>query len=406
MTKFIQLHDLTSYPPSNLNRDDLGRPKTAVMGGSQRLRVSSQSLKRSWRTSDIFSEALSKNIGIRTRDMGIQVHKALTTGYSLIELVEGKTDLTEKNPKVPEEMARKWAQSIAGVFGKLREKSDDNTKEDSSQSEAGETPNSEGSEKPKKAKSKKAKPKKEPNTLQVEQLVHFSPEEIVGIDLLITKLARSQQDPSDEDLKLLREKQKAVDIAMFGRMLASNPAYSPEAAVQVSHAITVHSVAVEDDYFTAIDDLNSIQETKGSAHIGEAEFGSGLFYTYVCVNCDLLEKNLDGDTELAKKALRALAECVAKVSPTGKQNSYASRAYSSYLLAEKGTQQPRSLSVSFLRALNGKDLLGEAITTLRNTNKNMEEVYGPCSDEKYELDAYNTVGTLSELIDFIANYKS
>lgn len=76
--------------------------------------------KRSWRTSDIFNEALSENIGIRTRDMGIQVHKALTTGYSLSELIEGKTDLTENNPKVPEEKARKWALSIAGVFGKLR----------------------------------------------------------------------------------------------------------------------------------------------------------------------------------------------------------------------------------------------------------------------------------------------
>lgn len=46
MTRFVQLHLITSYPPSNLNRDDLGRPKTAVMGGETRLRISSQSLKR------------------------------------------------------------------------------------------------------------------------------------------------------------------------------------------------------------------------------------------------------------------------------------------------------------------------------------------------------------------------
>lgn len=111
----------------------------------------------------------------------------------------------------------------------------------------------------------------------MEQLVHFSPEEIAGIDLLVTELALNQQDPSNESLKLLREKHKAVDIAMFGRMLASNPVYSTEAAVQVSHAITVHSVAVEDDYFTAVDDLNRKQEAMGSAHIGEAEFASGLF---------------------------------------------------------------------------------------------------------------------------------
>jgi len=417
MSIFIQLHTLAAYPPSNLNRDDLGRPKTAVMGGSQRLRISSQSSKRAWRTSDIFKEALSENIGIRTRDMGIQVYKALTAGYSLSELIEVNTNPSEKNPKMPEEKARKWAQSIAGVFGKLKkEKPDDDTKEDSekepdylqkespSQLDIGEMAASEDS-KSKKGKSKKEKPKKEVNILQMEQLVHFSPEEISGIDLLITKLAQSQKDPSDEDLNLLREKHKAVDIAMFGRMLASNPAYSTEAAVQVSHAITVHSVTVEDDYFTAVDDLNNKQEATGSAHIGEAEFASGLFYTYICVNCNLLEKNLNGDKELAKKALNSLVECVAKVSPTGKQNSYASRAYASYILAEKGTQQPRSLSVSFLKALNGKDLLEEAITALKITNQKIEAVYGPCSDRKYEMDAYNAVGTLPGVKSFVANYE-
>ena len=58
MDRFVQLHLLTSYPPSNLNRDDLGRPKTATMGGARRLRVSSQSLKRAWRTSDTLQAAL------------------------------------------------------------------------------------------------------------------------------------------------------------------------------------------------------------------------------------------------------------------------------------------------------------------------------------------------------------
>ena len=418
MSKFIQLHILASYPPSNLNRDDLGRPKTAVMGGSQRLRVSSQSLKRAWRTSDIFKEALSGHIGIRTRDMGIQIHKALTTGHSLSDLIEGKINPSEKNDKVSEEKARKWAQSIAGVFGKLKtaksddepeEKSkkepDDLQMESSSQLNLEEMTNTGDSEKTKKGKSKKGKPKKEPNTLQLEQLVHFSPEEITAIDLLITKLVQSNEDPSDKDLKLLRETHTAVDIAMFGRMLASSPAYSTEAAVQVSHAITVHSVTVEDDYFTAVDDLNSKEEAMGSGHIGEAEFASGLFYTYICVNCDLLEKNLDGNGDLAQKALKALVESAAKVSPTGKQNSFASRAYASYILAEKGTQQPRSLSVSFLKALNSKDLLGEAINVLKDTSGKMEEVYGKCSDDKYEMNAYNAEGKLSKVMEFVADYK-
>ena len=77
MSRFIQLHLLTSYPPANLNRDDLGRPKTAMMGGEPRLRVSSQSLKRACRTSDIFEEALKGHIGTRTKEMGVRIFTAL-----------------------------------------------------------------------------------------------------------------------------------------------------------------------------------------------------------------------------------------------------------------------------------------------------------------------------------------
>ena len=80
MARFIQLHLLTSYPPSNLNRDDIGRPKTAIVGGVLRLRVSSQSLKRHWRTSSLFQERLRGNLGDRTKDLGPRVYKALTDG--------------------------------------------------------------------------------------------------------------------------------------------------------------------------------------------------------------------------------------------------------------------------------------------------------------------------------------
>jgi CRISPR system Cascade subunit CasC len=77
MSRYIQLHILTSYPPSNLNRDDTGRPKTAVVGDSVRLRISSQSLKRAWRTSDIFESVLKGHIGTRTKEMGVHVYQTL-----------------------------------------------------------------------------------------------------------------------------------------------------------------------------------------------------------------------------------------------------------------------------------------------------------------------------------------
>ena len=88
MAEFIQLHMLVSYPPSNLNRDDLGRPKTAVIGGTQRLRISSQSLKRAWRTSDVLSANLEGHIGIRTKEMGSRIRDALMSGQPLTELLQ------------------------------------------------------------------------------------------------------------------------------------------------------------------------------------------------------------------------------------------------------------------------------------------------------------------------------
>lgn len=349
MSTFIQLHLLTSYPPSNLNRDDLGRPKTAVMGGKTRLRVSSQSLKRAWRTSDIFSEKMKGHIGTRTKSMGIEAYNYM------------------KNNGVAEGNAKAWAKQIAEVFGKPK-------------------------------KSNAAKPLEE---LEIEQLAHFSPEEKNAIFALADNLAASNSAPSVDDLKLLQKNHTAADIAMFGRMLASSPAFNTEAAVQVAHSITVHEIAVEDDYFTAVDDLNSGEDDLGAAHIGETEFGAGVFYTYVCINRNLLVDNLSGDNDLADKALKALIEAAAKVSPTGKQNSFASRARTSYLLVEKGSDQPRSLSVSFLKPVRGEDILALSIKELEKRRENFNKVYGPCADDFRIMNAETGEGSLEDIKTFI-----
>lgn len=347
MSTFIQLHLLTSYPPSNLNRDDLGRPKTAIMGGKTRLRVSSQSLKRAWRTSDLFAEALKGNIGTRTKWMGVEVYNAL------------------KAKSVEEGNAKTWAKLIAEVFGKA----------------------------------KKANATQPLEELEIEQLAHFSPEETSAIFTLVDKLVANNTAPSADDLKLLQKNHTAVDIAMFGRMLASSPAFNTEAAVQVAHAVTVHDVAVEDDYFTAVDDLNNGEDDLGAAHIGETEFGAGLFYLYLCINRDELIKTI-GENELANKSIAALIEAAAKVAPSGKQNSFASRAYASYILAEKGDQQPRSLSVAFLKPVRGEDVLGKAIFEIEHKRANMEKVYGKCAEATKTMNAETGEGTLAEIIAF------
>lgn len=356
---------LVSYPPSNLNRDDLGRPKTAMMGGSQRLRISSQSLKRAWRTSSIFQEKLDGHIGIRTKEMGIVIYKAIMSKKDLTDILGGKTNYSVETTNI-DKKAKECAKQIAAVFGKTK-------------------------------KENAATPLID---LEIEQLAHFSPEEIQVINGIVKDFVQTGKMP-DEKSSLLRKNHKAVDIAMFGRMLADNPGYNTEAAVQVAHAITVNEVAVEDDYFTAVDDLNAGEEDMGAAHIGENEFASGLYYTYVCINRTLLEENLSGDEELTKKALKALVEAATKVAPSGKQNSFASRAYASYLMVEKGTQQPRSLSVSFLEAIRDKSLLNKAIETLKDTNKKMEKVYGKCSADYREMNAYTGEGSLDNILSFV-----
>ena len=350
MARFVQLHLLTAYPPANLNRDDLGRPKTALMGGAERLRISSQSLKRAWRTSEVFQEKLKGHLGIRTKRMGEEIFNRLTAGG------------------IAEKKAREWARQIAQVFGKLKKAKDDGSVE----------------------------------ALHIEQLAHFSPEEQAAIDELVQRLIKTRQAPSEKDLNLLRERHSAADIALFGRMLADVPRFNTEAACQVAHAITVHKVAVEDDFYTAVDDLNRGEEDVGAGHMGETEFGAGLFYLYLCLDRRLLVNNLDGDRDLAARTIEALVQSAATVAPTGKQNSFASRARASYILCEKGDSQPRSLAVAFLKPVEaGRDgLLANAIEALEGERQRLDQAYGDGDPNAVVMNTLTGQGRLADVIAY------
>jgi CRISPR system Cascade subunit CasC len=342
MTNFVQLHFLISYPPANLNRDDTGSPKTAKIGGVDRLRISSQSLKRAWRTSEVFQQHLSSNVGTRTKRLGVTAFEKLVAAG------------------IDEKKATEWASQIAKVYGAVKKE----------------------------------------NPLEIEQLVHVAPEEQNSLDALVAVLAQEKRAPTDEELKTLLHTQHAVDIAMFGRMLASKPEFNTEAAVQVAHAFGVHASVIEDDYFTAVDDLNKGEA--GAAHIGESGFASAVFYQYVCINRDELKKNLGNDEALTKKAISALVEAALTVAPSGKQNSFASRSRAFYVLAEKGAQQPRSLQLAFVKPVSGSDYASDAIVALDHVRKNMDKVYGACADAREELNVLTGQGSLKELISFTA----
>ncbi len=348
MSTFIQLHFLTNYAPSNLNRDDLGRPKTAKMGGVDRLRISSQSLKRAWRSAELFQQKLAGKIGTRTKLLGVEAYHVMIRNG------------------VDQEDAKAWSKAIAEQFGKLK-------------------------------KADKEFPLRD---LEIEQLVHLSPEEGYKAMNLAEKCSIERRAPQKEELKILDTKCSAVDIALFGRMIAATPKHSVEAAVQVAHAITVNQVIIEDDYFTAVDDLNKKLHVAGSAHIGEQGFGSGLFYSYCCINKTALLEHLQ-DENLVNAVIQTLTEVAATISPSGKQNSFGSHARASYILAEKGEQQPRQLSSAFLKPVEGAFMVAESVDRLQHLVKNMDTVYGSCADARYAINVESGMGSFEKLLSFV-----
>ena len=349
MADFVQLHLLTTYGPSNLNRDDTGRPKSVSFGGVPRLRVSSQSLKRAWRESDVFKEKLDGHLAERTQRLGLHVRDHLTAG--------GMED----------EQALDVARKIAEVFGKLKGAADSNPS-------------------------------------FIEQLAFVSPEERAkAIALADRALAGDEIDVKADDV--LGRVDAAADIAMFGRMLADSPKFNREAAVQVAHAMTTHRAIAEDDYYTAVDDLKARDEPEdaGAGFVGVQEYGAGVFYLYICVNRDLLLRNLDGSVAVRDSSLAALVEAAATVSPRGKQSSFASRAYASYVLAEKGPTQPRSLAAAFLKPVRGEDHGQASVSALETFRDRLDAAYGARAEERTTMDVQGGSGTLSDVIDFVVS---
>ena len=355
MTTFVQFHLLTCFGPSNPNRDDQGRPKQAMIGGVPRLRMSSQSVKRALRESAFFKLDLDGNMGTRTK----RLYEKLVA-----KLVSDGTDA---------KTAATIAEQIAGIFGKIDA------------------------------------PKKGEENRVATTLAFISPQEWKLAEELAAKAAAGEALPKDKDLKklVLRRADGAIDIAMFGRMLADDADFNRDAAVQVAHAITTHSAQAEEDWFSAVDDLNKADET-GAGHLGETAFGSGIYYQYVCVNCDLLIENLGGDRELAARGIAALARALPQTAPAGKQNSFAHRPMAYYARAEAGNRAPRDLSGAFftpvdrkLRDLGANDLERGSILALEQTATQLDACYfDGAAEAHYVLNTLTGTGTLSELVQF------
>ena len=113
---------------------------------------------------------------------------------------------------------------------------------------------------------------------------------------------------------------------------------------------------------------------------------------------------MGGDAELTAKSLEAFLHALTKIAPTGMQNSHASRSYASYVLAERGDQQPRSLAQAFLKPVKpfeNEDMLEKSVKELERRYVNFDKVYGACADDRYKFNVETGEGSLAELVAFV-----
>lgn len=359
--KTIEFHILQNFPPSNLNRDDSGSPKDCDFGGYRRQRISSQCLKRSVRQSDLFRDLMTDRLGIRTKRAPEQVAKQLVA--------------LDHTPTQARAMAGEFFEALYGVNDKgttdyllyvgpeeLQRAADLLHQADAEIGAIAENLATLRLTEASNAKNRvEAKADKETRTAAIAKgEKHFS------------TLA-------DQYKKAYPKHVRAVDVALFGRMLADNPAENVDAACQVSHAISVNRMNMEFDYYTAVDDL-PLEDNTGAGMIGTVAFASSCFYRFACLDFDQLVRNLGGDAQAAREGVQAFAEAFIQARPSGKQNTFAAHSLPAFVLfvvREKG--QPVSLANAFEKPVApSKDLslTDGAIAALSQHYGKLKKMYG------------------------------
>jgi CRISPR system Cascade subunit CasC len=354
----IEFHIVQSFPVSSLNRDETGSPKTAIVGGIERARVSSQAWKRPVR------EALSNfdiNLGVRTKKVDHLIKELL--------LVRGLTDSA----------ANKISKDISGKITK-------------------------------------------------ESLIFVNEAEIESIVSLLESV--------DYKFNLVKEKDiakavgstpptlKAIDIALFGRMVAKINTMNIEGAASFSHAISTHKVSNETDFFSALDDFSAepfLDKEKEAAHIGYNEFNSSTYYRYISLDLGTFAHNMFGDQEIdfsvIEQAVSAFTKALFIATPLSRKNSYA--AYSSWDFAKVFIRKGQNLQLSFDKpiTLEQDALSGYSAPTIKrlesdlaSRQKILGSLFGKIAefnigvDDNYSID--HLVNDLNETLKEIAYAKS
>jgi CRISPR system Cascade subunit CasC len=364
----IELHILQSFPVTCLNRDDLGAPKSALFGGVQRARVSSQCWKRAIRelATTLKDDAFK---GSRTRKAANELTACLVSAH---EWQETKARIT--------------AEAVLHLFL--------------------------AKELPKAKKGKKdAESGVETQKEDTSTLLYFSPDEIKRIASGIHAAIEKSPEPDPKTLKEAAVKalgkgvpNDAVDIAVFGRMVANASDVTLEGAGMFSHALSTHKCDNELDFWTAVEDEKQIGDDAGAANMGTAEFNSACYYRYIAVNTDMLfdASHLASlaDKEQRQAVLSAFIRASVLAVPSARKNSMFGFNPPAYVLGLRRAGQPISMVNAFEKPVTAAQggYAAASETALKSHWAKLKGLYCLKTDTEAELPPDNLDALISKLI--------
>ncbi|MFF3275932.1 type I-E CRISPR-associated protein Cas7/Cse4/CasC [Streptomyces chrestomyceticus] len=374
----LDIHILQTVPPSNLNRDDTGTPKSALYGGVRRARVSSQAWKRATRKA--FNELLPPS------ELGVRTKKVAEVLAERIIALAPATD--------PAHAVGLAAETLRTATGSKIEVPKRKAKDD----QAGE----EGA--------KDAAPESSYlmflSTRQLDALAALAVDLDTGDGLKSFQTALKKKENKAAAQQAV-DTRHSVDIALFGRMVADSTDLNVEAATQVAHAISVHKSENESDYYTAVDDKNTDAEM-GAGMIGSIDFNSATLYRYAAVDVDELHRTLgtglrtdEAPSTPAQKAVAAFLEGFITSLPTGKINTFGNHTLPSAVIVKLRTRRPVSFVGAFEQPVpqgaNG-GFLEEACKRLGRYVPQLEKAFGvPDGEQAWVLRVGEETQALKDL---------
>lgn len=328
----IDINILQTVPPSNINRDDTGSPKSAFYGGVRRARVSSQAWKRAARLD--FIERLDRSeVGMRTKRLVSELAKRLVSVA----------------PELSETEAVAAAETVLAAAGV-------------------------------KLTAPRAKKGEEAGPAESEFLYFLSNSQFDRLAAAAISVHGSEDQKAalkEAAPKKILAEQNSFDIALFGRMVADHTDLKVDAAAQVAHALSVHALRDDYDYFTAVDDAkdNAAGDDAGAGMIGIIEFNSSTLYRYATVNVEGLRDNL-GDSAATRRAVEAFVHSFAASMPTGKQNTFANRTLPDAIVVTLRDTQSVNMVGAFEQAVEGPSVIRGASEALAEYATDLDQNFG------------------------------